>query len=91
MTALTADEADLLRTVRDIKCRPGCPCEAWARELADHLRRELPDVDDLTLARITLITGLHGRGWAKHGDADAVQVAAVQCTAAADLAALYLD
>jgi len=91
VTALKAAEADILRTVRDVKCDPGCPCESWATALADHLRRELPDVDDLTLARVTLIAGLHGRGWAKHGDADAIQVSAIQCTAAAELAALHLD
>lgn len=91
MTALKDAETEILRTVRDAQCDPGCPCEPWATELADHLRRELPEVDDLTLARVALIAGLHGRGWTKHGGADGLQVSVVLCAAAAQFASLHLD
>ena len=89
MTTLTGPELDLLRKVRTAKCDTGCPCKDWARALADQLRRELPDVDDIALARVALMASQHGHRWAHH-HADGFQVAVVLCAAASDLAALHL-
>lgn len=91
MSALNDADRDLLRKIRDAKCDPGCPCDGWAQALADHLRRELPDVGDITLGRITLIASQHGHSWTRHHNADGLQVAVVLCAAAAELASLHLD
>lgn len=89
--SLTPAEASLLRKMRDTRClAPNCPCRDWAQGLADHLRRELPDVDDVTLARLTVIASQHARGWAAC-NADGLQVATVLCAAASELASLHLD
>ncbi|MDN3356045.1 hypothetical protein [Actinomadura sp. DC4] len=58
---LTPVERTLLRELRGVRmpCAPGCPCEDLERGLADQLRQQHPDVDDVTIARIVLTVACH--------------------------------
>jgi hypothetical protein len=50
----------VLRQLRVQPCRPGCRCGGTSahliRDYADDIRRDLPDVDDVTIARVVLAT-----------------------------------
>lgn len=45
-----------MATINGDGCPPGCQCRQWARQVADTLRTELPDIADTTLARVLLKT-----------------------------------
>ncbi|MEO5874154.1 MAG: hypothetical protein ABIS86_03915 [Streptosporangiaceae bacterium] len=86
---LTAQERDILQSIRT---RTGQ--NALTPEIADALRRLLPDVDDVTTARVLLASCRVLREVAEKGDRFTVEVADVLGSAgmtAAELAAPELD
>jgi hypothetical protein len=86
---LTAHERDMLQSIRD---RTGP--NQLAPEIADALRRLLPDVDDVTTARVLLASCRVLREVAEKGDRFTLEVADVLGSAgmtAAELAALELE
>jgi hypothetical protein len=92
MNKLTPQERELLQVIRDSSpCPADCRCRSLKRGLADRLRAEHPDVDDVTIARILLTAvGCITAASVLHR-LDGPRTAAIASGAAVELAALELD
>lgn len=91
--SLTDKERDLLRVIKNGRVVTGCPCmEDWARALADHVRTKVPELDDVTLARVVLATSNRITTLAvSHGMRAALHAGSVLAEAASELAAFEID
>ncbi|MGH3380387.1 MAG: hypothetical protein ACRDP6_37195 [Actinoallomurus sp.] len=63
----------------------------WARALADHIRRKVPELDDITLARVVLATSHQVTTLVMgHGMRTGMHAGSVLAEAASELAAFEL-
>lgn len=93
MSALTTDERALLATIRQGRTPTGCPCMPdWGQAVADHVRSRVPEIDDVTLARVVLAVSSQINALTiGHGMRVALHASTVLAEAATELAALDLD
>lgn len=92
MTAFTDKDLQVLRRLNADKCdAPGHPCTEMARAVADHLRRECPDLGDVDLARVLLAAAAPTTYLAVERHLTGRQTASLIAGAAVDLASLHLD
>jgi hypothetical protein len=91
VTALTDEDLAVLARVKSVKCEsPVCNCALVERDIADEARRNAPDVDDSTLAKVLLDVARQAGAYANHNDLTGIATMALVGRAAAELAALEL-
>ncbi len=88
MSLLSADDRATLTTIRS-----ACEHDPVVPEVADHMRTSMPDLDDVTMARVILATVEVLKTLANEGDVlteEVQQVLGVGGMVAAELAALEI-
>lgn len=93
MSALTDHERHVLQRVRDRPCQnQDCAlCVPRFRTLADALRQELPDIDDVTLARVLMAVSVKATTSVLLDGLSGLSTAKLILGTASELAATELD